>query len=134
MTEEEKQEIIAEVLASLKVNSKTIDQLTEVLSAGSDDYFELNRGRRISFVKVSELASAGASSEIGKLDQVVSEALNDLNDRINIVEGRMKDKQDTLVSGKNIKTVQGHSLVGNGDVDLLGNASIDDDGYLIFEV
>lgn len=134
MTDEEKQQIIAEVLASLKVNSKTIDQLTEVLSAGSGDYLELNKGRRISFEKLSELASAGASSEIGKLDQVVSEALNDLNDRINIVEDRMKEKQDALVSGKNIKTVQGHSLVGYGDVDLLGNASIDEDGYLIFEV
>lgn len=50
MTDEEIiQEAVSRVLATLKTNGRTINQLTAVQAAGADDYIELNGGRRISF-------------------------------------------------------------------------------------
>ena len=49
MTNEEKQEIIAAVLSSIRTNSKTIDQLTEVIEVSDDDYIEISGGRKVSF-------------------------------------------------------------------------------------
>ena len=60
MTNEEKQEIVAAVLQSLKTNSATIDQLTEVGGYSGDDYVELNKGRKI---KAGNLAK-GISGEV----------------------------------------------------------------------
>ena len=50
MTSEEKQEIINEVLAALRTNSKSIDQLTPVSKMSDDDFLELNGGRKVSYV------------------------------------------------------------------------------------
>lgn len=59
MTENEKQEIVAEVLASLKTNGRTIMQLTPVTTMTSGDYFELNGGRRVEYsVLYNQLYSA----------------------------------------------------------------------------
>lgn len=46
------------------------------------------------------------NARFDEIEEVTSAALNDLNDR----------KQDNLESGVNIKTVNGFSLVGSGDV------------------
>lgn len=58
MTNEEKQEIIAAVLSSIRTNSKTISQLTAVNGMSNDDYMELNGGRKVSYaVLISALAT-----------------------------------------------------------------------------
>ena len=43
--------------------------------------------------------------------------------RVQNVENSLEGKQDTLVSGVNIKTVNGHSIVGEGDVVIEGTDS-----------
>lgn len=55
---------------------------------------------------------------------------NDANNKADAVTSRVQDvetslgnKQDTLVSGVNIKTVNGHSIVGEGDVVIEGTDS-----------
>ena len=40
-------------------------------------------------------------------------------------------KQDTLTSGTNIKTVNGESILGSGDIDVTPSFSIDSNGHLI---
>ena len=40
-------------------------------------------------------------------------------------------KQDTLVSGTNIKTVNGESILGSGNLDVVPSFSIDSRGHLI---
>lgn len=37
-------------------------------------------------------------------------------DNLEIVSGKIKDKQDILVSGTNIKTINGESILGEGDI------------------
>lgn len=49
MTSEEKQEIINAVLAALRTNSKSIDQLTPVSEMLEQDFLELNGGRKVSY-------------------------------------------------------------------------------------
>ena len=48
----------------------------------------------------------------------VEDALNEAGDKI-------KGKQDKLVSGTNIKTINGQSLLGNGNMEITGGGSID---------
>ncbi len=49
MTSEEKQEIINAVLAAIRTNSKSIDQLTPVSEMSDTDFLELNGGRKVSY-------------------------------------------------------------------------------------
>ena len=48
-------------------------------------------------------------------EYVVSVALNNLNDRI-------QTKQDTLISGTNIKTINGTSILGSGNINVSGGS------------
>lgn len=54
MTNEEKQEIISAVIASLSTNSKSIAQLTAVSSMSDDDLIELGGGRKVTYAKFIE--------------------------------------------------------------------------------
>ena len=49
MTEQEIQTIVAAVIDSLKTNGKTIDQLTAVTTMGTNDFIELNGGRKVKY-------------------------------------------------------------------------------------
>ena len=51
--------------------------------------------------------------EIDNNHLVISSSLNDLNTRLNT-------KQDTLVSGTNIKTINNQSILGSGNITLTG--------------
>ena len=51
--------------------------------------------------------------EIDNDHLVISSSLNDLNTRLNT-------KQDTLVSGTNIKTINNQSILGSGNITLTG--------------
>lgn len=54
----------------------------------------------------------------------VSASVNDLNRIINNkIEELEKSKQDALVSGVNIKTINGHSIVGEGDIQITGSGT-----------
>ena len=66
MTNEEKQEIVNEVLAALQTHGKTIGQLTPVTSPSDSDTFELSGGRNLSYGKLKELITA-----------IITDALND---------------------------------------------------------
>ena len=53
------------------------------------------------------------------------------------VTGRLDDKQDTLVSGTNVKTVNGESILGQGNLEVTGDCiayptfTIDSNGHLL---
>lgn len=50
-----------------------------------------------------------------------------------IVSIDLEGKQDTLVSGTNIKTINGESLLGMGNIEISGNSSVDPkllDGFI----
>ena len=47
------------------------------------------------------------------------------------ITDKLDDKQDTLTSGTNIKTINGKSILGSGDLDVVPSFSIDSRGHLI---
>lgn len=50
----------------------------------------------------------------------LEQAAADLASTLSMVASRVGSKQDTLVSGTNIKTVNGQSLLGSGDITIEG--------------
>ena len=61
MTPEELQEVVAAVIAALKTNGKTIDQLTAVTSLADTDNLEISNGKKVSFGKLKELVAAAVT-------------------------------------------------------------------------
>ena len=53
------------------------------------------------------------------------------------IKDKLDDKQDTLASGTNIKTVNGESILGSGNLEVTGDCiayptfTIDSNGHLI---
>ena len=96
--------------------------------------------------EVSEVAEAvGAlTAEVLTDEEVTAAALNDLNTRVNAlpssvdselsdtsenpvqnktITAKLSEKQDALVSGTSIKTINGQSLLGEGDLEVITDLS-----------
>lgn len=56
-----------------------------------------------------------------RIDEVGQEIL----DHIEYLEQEVDNKQDTLVSGTNIKTINGESILGSGNIEIQGGGSTD---------
>lgn len=67
MTDEERKQIVSDVLAALKQNSTTIDQMLEKENCADDDFFETNKGNKISFKTLSK----GFNEEQGAVGDAV---------------------------------------------------------------
>lgn len=67
MTDEERKQIVSDVLAALKQNSTTIDQMLEKENCADDDFFETNKGNKISFKTLSK----GYNEEQGAVGDAV---------------------------------------------------------------
>ena len=61
------------------------------------------------------------NGRIDSISSVLDSALTDIEN----VETTVADKQNTLVSGTNIKTVNGNSLLGSGNIEIGGSGTID---------
>lgn len=61
------------------------------------------------------------NGRIDSVSSVLDSALIDIEN----VETTVADKQNTLVSGTNIKTVNGNSLLGSGNIEIGGSGTID---------
>jgi len=79
MTPEELQEVVAAVIAALKTNGKTIDQLTAVTSLANSDNLEVSGGKKISFGKLKEIVAADVTVSAEEIKgYVVIESTDDL--------------------------------------------------------
>ena len=90
MTPEELQEVVAAVIAALKTNGKTIDQLTAVTSLANSDNLEVSGGKKISFGKLKEIVAADVTVSAEEIKgYVVIESTDDLPEEPT-AEQRMK--------------------------------------------
>ena len=64
----------------------------------------------------------GFNQALEDVDQLKEDFLV-LDDNVNSVQYNFKFKQDTLVSGTNIKTINGQSVLGKGNIDIQGGQS-----------
>ena len=83
MTDEEKKEIVAEVIQTLKTNAVTVDQLNEVSSYTSNDYVELNKGRKMRVDKIEENIASG-------IDKKYSQTIQNLGEKYEEIEAYAK--------------------------------------------
>lgn len=60
------------------------------------------------------------SAAVARIDNNIST----LGSNMSIISSRVGTKQDTLVSGTNIKTVNGQSLLGEGDITIEGGSTV----------
>ena len=131
MTNEEKQEIIEAVLASIRTNSRTIEDLTAVLNLTGGECIEVNGGRKISVNKLMSLIQEAIENDsvtplaslVDTLGQSVSNLNRDKFDKADIVEATgnssvyvMSQKFVTLQLG-NIATKLGNINVSLGTRD-----------------
>lgn len=94
MTAEEKQEIVSEVISSIRTNSAQILDLTEVQELPSGGYIEISGGRRISasvFLTLIQAAIVEGSitpltSRVGTLENNVLALNTNKFDKANVVE------------------------------------------------
>ena len=63
------------------------------------------------------------NGRIDSVSSVLDSALTDIEN----VETAVADKQNTLVSGTNIKTVNGNDLLGSGNIEIGGSGTIDNE-------
>lgn len=68
---QEQQAIFDAVIASLRTNSKTIEQLTPQTALGSNDWFELNGGRKVSYTVLRSLISSISSDDLDSLRTLI---------------------------------------------------------------
>lgn len=68
---QEQQVIFDAVLSSLRTNSKTIEQLTPQTSLGSNDWFELNGGRKVSYTVLRDLIASMSSYDQDSLRTLI---------------------------------------------------------------
>lgn len=71
LTQEELQGIISSVLASIRTNSRTIDQLTPVTMLSDNDCFEINGGKKVSYKVLRELIVSLSSAEQDSLQNLI---------------------------------------------------------------
>ena len=69
----------------------------------------------VTFTSDKKLDNYYTKEDIDNDHLVISSSLNDLNTRLNT-------KQDTLVSGTNIKTINNQSILGSGNITLTGGS------------
>lgn len=62
------QEAVTRVLATLKTNGRTVNQLTAVTTFGSSDYIELNGGRRIAVSTLVDAVEAAVDDTLDGLE------------------------------------------------------------------
>ena len=76
MTDNELQTIVEAVLESLKTNGKTIEQLTAVTTMGTNDYIELNGGRKVKYSVLYDQLYTAAQAVIEASETEMWTAIN----------------------------------------------------------
>lgn len=74
--------------------------------------------------KMAERVAAAEASAASAL-RIVSSALNDFSSEINSLSSRISAKQDMLRSGSNIKTINGQSILGSGNLEIKAEGQIE---------
>lgn len=128
------------VITGLK--SKTVAGIT-LQNAAIDTYTPVCQGGDNAFTVDSELSDTSTNPVenrvISAQFQTVTESIDQTNINVNTLQaevtataskvdtvvGTVSNKQDKLISGTNIKTVNGKSLLGEGDIEIVGTADID---------
>jgi hypothetical protein len=113
---------INDIVTDVKVSGATLDATTNVLTLTSTD------GGADVTVDLSDFVNSGelTSALSGKADNIHSHSTSDitgLDTTLSNLATDLSNKQETLVSGTSIKTINGQSVLGSGDIVITGGGS-----------
>ena len=108
---------INDIVTDVHVSGATLDATTNVLTLTSTD------GGADVTVDLSDFVNSGelTSALSGKADNIHSHSTSDitgLDTTLSNLTTDLSDKQEILVSGTNIKTINGQSVLGSGDITI----------------
>ena len=122
----------------------TKQDLTDIINGAPEEYNTLKEIAE--WIKSDESGSAAMASDIATLksyftDGSANKALADQSGNniettytkisdFNSLSAEVETKQDTLVSGTNIKTINGNSLIGSGNIELSDDTVVIDIGTI----
>lgn len=134
-------------LDDLSTTYATKQDLTDIINGAPEEYDTLKEIAE--WIKSDESGSAAMTSDIATLKSYftngsANKALADQSGNniettyakisdFNSLSAEVETKQDTLVSGTNIKTVNGNSLIGSGNIELSDDTVVIDLGTLAEE-
>jgi hypothetical protein len=113
---------INDIITDVKVSGATLDATTNVLTltstdGGADVTVDLS-----DFVNSGEFTSA-LSEKADSIHSHWTSDIIDLDDTLSYLVSDLNNKQETLVSGTSIKTINGQSVLGSGDIVITGGGS-----------
>lgn len=113
---------ISDTITDIHVSGATLDATTNVLTLTSTD------GGADVTVDLSDFVNSGelTSALSGKADKIHSHSTSDitgLDATLSNLAADLNNKQDNLVSGTNIKTINGQSVLGSGNIVITGGGS-----------
>lgn len=155
MREKRLDELIIEIVESVANNNQAPSACT-IIKSYEDNFADINLPGKgdLNYVKVIGDNSVGIEGVVCFLDGGYDNAVAITDKSLDWLKGwfytktetdtKLEGKQDTLVSGTNIKTINNNSLLGSGNitieggsggtVNMVGAFSIDDNGHLIVEL
>ena len=119
-----------------KVSGKQLstEDFTSVLKEkleGLNNYNDTEISNAISTLRndFDRLVSGDTTTAIKSFNEVIAfldgiQDTQDLSSIIAAIEQQIASKQDTLVSGKNIKTINGYSILGSGNLTIAGGGEV----------
>ena len=121
---------INDIITDVQVSGATLDATTNVLTltstdGGADVTVDLS-----DFVNSGEFTSA-LSEKADYIHSHLTSDIIDLDDTLSNLATDLSNKQDNLVSGTSIKTINGQSVLGSGDIEITGGGSGGGDGSVI---
>ena len=113
---------INDIITDVQVSGATLDATTNVLTLTSTD------GGADVTVDLSDFVNSGelTSALSGKADKIHSHTTSDitgLDATLSNLVSDLSNKQSSLISGTNIKTINGQSVLGSGDIIITGGGS-----------
>ena len=110
----ETMDTLGELAAALQGNQEVVEALNSSIASKQD---KLVSGTNIKTINGSTILGSGdLTIEIPSIEGLATTSY--VNTQINIVNSSIGKKQDKLVSGTNIKTINGTTLLGSGDIVL----------------
>ena len=139
MTSEEKQEIIDAVLSAIRVNSRTIDDLTIVQNLTGAEYLEVNGGKKISVTQLKALIQSAIHDEswaplaqrVGTIETGVSNLNRDKFDKADIVEAT-GNSSSYVMSQKFVSQQLGSITTKLGTISVALGTGDGNNMYLVF--
>lgn len=122
-----------ETSASGSISSSEYEEDQEVIARAINDLNERIESSVQTFDttptenSTNPVTSGGIYNALIQNELVTASSINDVNDRLTVLDdyasAALNEKQNLLISGANIKTINNESLLGSGNITITGSGS-----------